>query len=705
MRKYPDLDGNVSCNRLFGRRTLFFCALSFLAGGLIAVNFFTDFWLPLLFAVFFLILYSLFHKVPNAHIALYVGMIFLAMGMMNSWLADLDADFERVSQNCVTGTVCDLDATSSGNVKYKLRHVTAGGAELRHCVYVYADDGTYQLGDILTAEGLIRQPSRKSYPYDFDMRLYCASEDVSVIVYAEFIEKDGEAQGFSAEVDRLRTKIGGKIDQLYGSYSGIAKAMLIGMDSGIDPAEKLAYRNAGISHILCISGLHLSVICGALQWLLKKLRAGKNLRSGILIAALLGYCLMAGGSVSVVRATVMHLSLLVAGISRRRGDLLTALGTAFAFSYLVNPACIFHMGFQLSYGCVFTILCLADFFGKKKFFSALGVSLCGLLATTLLLWNVNYEISSVSLLFNLAAVPVAEVTLIVLLVITVIFCVFGGVTVYLGIVGQIMIAALNQIAAWSELAPWGIDVRGIPGVLLILGFLGIFILSKYFIAGKRVKLCCIAAILAAFTACLLLPRETDGLTIRFLPYAYGDTAVITTEDGKTAVLDAGSPYGADYLRAYGLESDLTLISSGYKRSVGGLEEYDRETVRFPEMLRDGEEIPLSGEVSILPMVSEDGKQADYLVKYRGENILLYLGGSPQKREYPRAEAVKLISDADKNIALAGKVGAKYVILREHTEKIPAIAVNDAGVVSLCCDDNLTVESTYDCGTVPETTEF
>ena len=704
MQNFRKLDGNTNCNILFGRRILFFCAVFFLIGGLIAGELSISARYAYLSAGAFCLVFVLFRKMKYSRIALYLGVMFLAMGMMTGFFGNLEKDFSRLTCNIVEGTVTEKACTQSGNAKYKLTDVTSGGNDLGHCVYVYTEDDGFALGDILKAEGSIRQPAGKSYPFDFDMRSYCASEDVSLVVYAEFIEKTGDAQTLSAKLDRFRLKLGEKLDVLYGKYSGIAKAMLIGMDEEIDPAEKNAYQQAGISHILCISGLHMSVIGGAVYLLLKKLRASRLLSYCLSVGVLIGYAVLAGGAVSVVRAAVMHVSLLTAAVVRRRGDMLTALATAFLLCVLGNPAAVYGLGFQLSYGCVFTMICLGECFGKNKISASVGTALCGLLTTSLILWNVNNSFSPVSLIFNLIAVPIAGVAVIVLFVSALIFCIFGGVTVYLGYAGKGILWLLNTVAGWSEQLNWEIPVKGVQGICIFLIFIGIFLVSRFFIAKRTVKLICFCVLTVPLILALTTARDAALLNVEFLPYEYGDTAVISDDEGNCVIIDAGSPYGLDYLRAYGMEADAVFLSGEKDRQIGSLREYLHMEIYAPRELTDGTAYALSDKISILPIIAEDDSQADYLICYEGEPILLYMGAAPQERESPHAEVIKISSDSKKNIAFAGKVGAKYVILREHTERFPSIAVNDGGVVSVRCGNKVIVERNYDGGTVFATTE-
>ena len=701
MRRYRLSEQNTSCNKLFGKRVLFFCAVFYLLGSLIAAEFNASVPMCMIFGALFLLLYILFRKKPFSLAAILAAVFFIGLGVTAAQLLSIDADISRVERSIVEGRVIEISTTESGKSKYKLTDVTAGGEELRHCAYVYADTDEFDLGDVIRAYGENRQPARKSHAYDFDARLYNASENVSVLMYPYFIEKRDEQP---TVIQKIRTGAAEKIDRLFGEKAGTAKAMLIGMDADIDRATMRAYRDAGISHILCISGLHVSVIAAAVSMLLRKLRAGKLAAYIATVVFLLGYMLIAGGSDSIVRAVILNIVLLSAGMFRRRGDNLTALSVGFFLCVMKNPASILGKGFQLSFGCVFTLICVAEAFGNKKLFSAIGAAVCGLAATTAILWNVSLKISPLTVLFNLAAVPLAGVVLIVLIVSLILFLITGSAFPWIGVVGKFLLGILDRIAAASEVIRWDIPVHAVHPIAILCIFFAIFFLSRYLIAPRGIKLGCAAAMLLVFAVIYAFPQNQPMLRIDFLAGEYADTAVVRDDEGNCVLIDAGNPYGAEYLAAYGMEAQWIFLSSEAQRSIGGAEQYPDAEFILPSALKNGDRFQMNDRVTVTALKGEGDTHADYLISCGGENVLLYMGASARETEYPTAKVLKLSSDGKKNIAFAGKSGAEYVILRENTEEIAAISTQKAGVVTVRYDGEVTVESEYDGRTIPERTE-
>ncbi|MBR4079543.1 MAG: ComEC/Rec2 family competence protein, partial [Christensenellaceae bacterium] len=505
-------------------------------------------------------------------------------------------------------------------------------------------------------------------------------------------------------IQKVRNSAADKIDLLFGEKAGTAKAMLIGMDEDIDRSVLRAYRNAGISHILCISGLHVSVIVAAVSFLLKKLKTGRYALYITTVLFLLGYTLLAGGSDSIVRAAVLNLILLTARIVRRRSDMLTALSVGFFVCVMLNPLCIFGIGFQISYGCVFTLICLADCFGENKILSAIGSAICGLVATTVILWNVNHEFAPLSVLFNLIAVPLAGVVLIVLLISLIVFVILGSAFPQIGIVAKTLIGLMDEIAMLSEKISWEIPVKSIQPIAVVCVFAAIFFMSKYLIAPRIVKIGCASAMLLVFAALLMLPTDMPPMRIDFLAHEYADTAVVRDNKGNCILIDAGNPYGGEYLASYGIEAEAVFLTSEAQRSIGGAEQYPSARFFSPVNIENGMKFQFSDNIVLMALKGDDETYADYLVSFNGENILLYMGSSAKDSNYPEAKVLKLSSDGKKNIAFAGNSGAEYVILREDTKQVDAISLQKAGVVTVTWDGELKVESSYDGRTISESTE-
>ncbi|MCR5207191.1 MAG: ComEC/Rec2 family competence protein [Eubacterium sp.] len=129
-------------------------------------------------------------------------------------------------------------------------------------------------------------------------------------------------------------------------------------------ALKNSFVLAGASHILAVSGLHLSVITGAICFILKKLGAGQRITAAAVISASLFYMALAGFSHSVVRAGIMVICVFGALIFKRRADTLNSLGIA-VFIICLNPFAVTDAGAVLSVLSVLSLVLLYPYLCSK----------------------------------------------------------------------------------------------------------------------------------------------------------------------------------------------------------------------------------------------------------------------------------------------------------------------------------------------------
>ena len=138
----------------------------------------------------------------------------------------------------------------------------------------------------------------------------------------------------------------------------------MGERSGITLSEKSLYQSAGISHILAISGLHLSLLGGFFYRLLRKIKLSSLLSSLITSFFLFSYFLFTGSSHSAFRALFM-LFLRFAAIQLGKGkDLLSQLSFALLFLLWLNPLSLYSIGMQCSFFTLFVFFLLEERPGK-----------------------------------------------------------------------------------------------------------------------------------------------------------------------------------------------------------------------------------------------------------------------------------------------------------------------------------------------------
>ena len=135
---------------------------------------------------------------------------------------------------------------------------------------------------------------------------------------------------------------------LPNDYGALCLALLTGDRSELSPSVYASLTGSGVTHIICISGLHLSVWTSAILFILRKLKVREKLAAGITASFVIVIMAAAGMTFSVVRAGIMMLVYLASIILSRRRDPLNSLGIAITVIAVFNPFAMGAVSLRLS---------------------------------------------------------------------------------------------------------------------------------------------------------------------------------------------------------------------------------------------------------------------------------------------------------------------------------------------------------------------
>lgn len=133
-----------------------------------------------------------------------------------------------------------------------------------------------------------------------------------------------------------------------GQAGELCAAILLGNRSGLSSTVRRDFSRCGVSHLLALSGLHMSIIVGLADFLLKRAGVHKTIRCALLPFFALGYLALTGFSLSACRAVGMLLSVYFAHLRATQSDGITSLFGSVALIILVSPASVLDLGLWLS---------------------------------------------------------------------------------------------------------------------------------------------------------------------------------------------------------------------------------------------------------------------------------------------------------------------------------------------------------------------
>ena len=278
------------------------------------------------------------------------------------------------------GTVADLDCytdTADGERK-RLVYVQAaaaadakgreGGGEGIGLICRLSEESLLpHIGSRIRIQGRIRHFRQASNPGEFDAAGYYGRQGYACeLTQAVITGESREYSRFRHGLYRLKEHMIQALELLLPAREASAvKAMLLGEKKGMDRELKELYQNTGISHILAISGLHVSILGMGVYGFLSRF-LGKRLSCMGAGFFLFSFLCMTGFSASSMRAGIMSAFLLTARLIGRTYDTATALSVAAALLLVENPAFLEDSGFLLSFSAAFGAAVLLPAFEKMK---------------------------------------------------------------------------------------------------------------------------------------------------------------------------------------------------------------------------------------------------------------------------------------------------------------------------------------------------
>lgn len=301
-------------------------------------------------------------------------------------------------------------------------------------------------------------------PHQFDYSKYLQNQNVfhEVKLKESDILEVSTDPNFYHYINVIKSKLlkSYQVSSFKSDNYNLLMALLFGEKTELSKELSNNYTQAGIIHILAISGLHIALIYGIVLWLtkpLQRLKKGKVYVFLISLSVLWFYAVLAGFSASIVRAAVMFSIIAFAKILNRQSNIYNSLALSAMFLLLYNPNYLFDVGFQLSFAAVLSIVIFQPFVRKysyskyyvlKETKSLLLISLVaqiGVLPLTL------YYFGQFPLLFlvaNLIAIPLSSIILVLGLVLIPFNFLLSNVAVYLSIFVNMLIDWMNNFTAW-----------------------------------------------------------------------------------------------------------------------------------------------------------------------------------------------------------------------------------------------------------------
>lgn len=525
----------------------------------------------LLFAILVVAIYSFVNKKFFAIVA-FIIFFFIGNGMFFLSLKSFQG--QEYNSASISGRVCQIEF-EDGKSKLLLENVTANSNGV-HGVMLYVSDTiptTFERGDILTYVGDLEHVKL------FDLGSFASwnyRNDVAYTSWARIDEVDYVSGGATFD-EKAREKIQEVLyNNMSPEYASVAYAVLTGGKDMVENEILNTFRDAGIIHILTVSGLHISFLSALIAWIFKKLRIKSFINFILTFCILLIYAYICSFSPSVVRAMIMGLVLISATIFGKEYDGPTSLSIAGIITLCIWPLMALDVGFLMSYGCVAGIMLLSTPIRRvlQKFLpyqvaKYLSISVGAQIGILPFLASFFSSLNLLSFWANLIVVPFFAILFPMLVVFTLVSILIPAIGAILKVIEWGLIA-VKEVAIFFASTRFKIILKPFDPIALMIIFAIIFLTSYYFIALPMFKYYLIAT-LTLILGCFIVIKP--GLSYRGTSIAvtgYGDTMVLESNSGQVAVLG----YHEDNIKYYLSKEGVENINYIFTTKKGNGSEYN-----------------------------------------------------------------------------------------------------------------------------------
>ena len=569
----------------------------------------------------------------------------------------------------------------NGNKKYKNTNLQLN---------VKKEKETLNYGDEIIVKGNFEEASTARNEGGFDYKQYLKSKNIYGIITVD--KKDIETINknnvgiIDLIANKFRNSMKGKIgENLPNETSELLSGMLIGEKSNLQKEIQEDFRDSSLSHVLAISGMHVSYVMLGVTFVISKIKFSKKMSKIVTILILLFFIILTGKTASVTRACFMSSYIILASLLHKKAHVLGSISISLLIILIINPYFILDIGLQLSYGGTIGIVLIYPILKKykkkkedkcSKFKKIIYKIKDKIIDTILITISANlvifpivlFHYNTMSFTFiisNLLISPIIGIIIILGFLSVFASYIINPISKVMFFILQIFLNLLTQIAHFCAI------------IISYLFLISIFLVKSKIITGKKIgKKVFIIFIIIVIILNLILNFIPKTFTISFIDVGQGDSMLISTPKGKNILVDGGGSrdetsfnIGKQTLIPYLLNKGITkldyiLISHFDSDHVGGI-------------LSVLEELKAEKVIICKQEENENHKRFKEIVKNKNIKVYVVKKGDNLKIEeniwlnilWPKEERIK--ENAINNNSIVAKLNYKSfsILLTGDIEKI------------------------------------
>lgn len=539
------------------KRPLLIVTISYILGIIIGVYFKQSILLILLAGITGIVFWKIIKKKKIIIIAVCIVPCLLSFLQINNVNNKYNKMYKLDDENiAITGIVCsqikETDYKYSTNIKLENK--------LKLTVYIDKKEDVSKLeyGNKISVIGTYKKPTERRNYKGYDYMKYLKTKKIcgSLIVDGEVkLIKTKNINPIFTIINKLSLIFKQNLKKLLSEQEAeLEQGILLGDTSDIESEIKDDFRKCNLSHMLAVSGAHLSYLVLGINTVLSKKAFGIRRRKILSIIFILIFMVIVNMSPSVVRAGISTIIAIFATLIYRKQDTYTTISIALLLTLLNNPFAIFDVGLQLSYLATLSIIVFYSKFTQKQFNNKVKKylyesAMLTFSANILILPIIIYEFNTIpinSVISNLLAGPLLGICIILGMFTVIISIILFPVSKLIAFPLQIILKILIKIIELISKIPFGNYTVKTPWFIVV--FLTYVIIATLIYNKKR-----ITKILTMVTLIIFVVMQVctfiniDGkLKIYFIDVGQGDSMLVRTVRGKNILIDGGGSKDPDY---------------------------------------------------------------------------------------------------------------------------------------------------------------
>ena len=551
----------------------------------------------------------------------YVALFLISVCISNMQITLLEKSFnkkyQKVGENLeIVGTIISnpIDKQYKNQYTLKVEEIN-GNKKYKNTnlqLNVKKEKETLNYGDEIIVKGNFEEASTARNEGGFDYKQYLKTKNIYGILTVnkkdiEIINKNNVGI-IDLLANKVKNSMKNKIEQnIPNETSELLSGMIIGEKSNLQKEIQEDFRNSSLSHVLAISGMHVSYVMLGITFIISKVKFSKKMSKIVTILILLFFIILTGKTASVTRACFMSSYIILASLLHKKAHVLGSISISLLIILIINPYFILDIGLQLSYGGTIGIVLIYPILKKykkkkedesskiKKIIykikeKILDTILITLSANLVIFPIVLFHYNTMSFTFiisNLLISPIIGIIIILGFLTVFVSYIISPISKIMFFILQIFLKLLAQIAHFCAELPLSKVYFPKPKIYLIaiyyLFLIYIILLKNKITEVKRInrKLISIFIIIVIILN-LILNFIPKTFTISFIDVGQGDSMLISTPKGKNILIDGGGSkdeenfnVGKQTLIPYLLNKGITkldyiLISHFDSDHVGGI---------------------------------------------------------------------------------------------------------------------------------------